>query len=199
MDAQKYEIIFGQYGLNEGPRDMLSFCRYLKARGFHPKSVTVDGNPHLIKVLRTLWPEIIIQRCLVHIQRQGLSWCRRNPKSTAAKHLRKIFLLVNKIHRPLELPSFLEKVRSWEARYGKTLAPLPERGWVLSDLKRARSMLLHALPDMFHYLEDPQIPKSTNGLEGYFARLRQRYRQHRGLAKKHRNLYFQWYFYLCKK
>lgn len=199
MDARKNEMVWGQYGLNEGPRDMRAFCQHLQNRGFNPKSVTVDGNPHLIKVLRTLWPDIIIQRCLVHIQRQGLSWCRQNPRSTAAKHLRKIFLLVNKISTLTELKLFREKIQCWEERYGKALALMPERGWVFSDLKRARSMLLRALPDMFHYLEDPLIPKSTNGLEGYFSRLRQRYRQHRGLAKEHRNAYFQWYFYLCKR
>jgi len=39
-------------------------------------------------------------------------------------------------------------------------------GYVFSDIKRARSMLLRALPDMFHYLDNPLIPTSTNGLEG---------------------------------
>lgn len=199
MDAQKYEIVFGQCGINEGPRDLRVFCRHLQERGFNPKSATVDGNPHLIKMLQHWWPEIIIQRCLVHIQRQGLSWCRRNPKSTAGKRLRQVFLLVNKISTPRELTFFVEKVKAWEERYGKAIALKPERGWVFSDLKRARSMLLHALPNMFHYLEDVQIPKSTNGLEGYFARLRQRYRQHRGLAKERRHSYFQWYLYWCKR
>jgi hypothetical protein len=70
---------------------------------------------------------------------------------------------------------------------------------VFSDLKRARSMLLAALPDMFRYLDDPMIATSTNALEGYFARLKQRYRQHRGLASHHRNAYFRWYLNLCPR
>jgi hypothetical protein len=60
-------------------------------------------------------------------------------------------------------------------------------------------MLIAALPDMFHYLGDHRIPTSTNALEGYFARLKQRYRQHRGLAAQHREAYFTWYFYLCPR
>ena len=80
-----------------------------------------------------------------------------------------------------------------------SIASSPETGWVFSDLKRARSMLLSALPNMFHYLDDLNIPKSTNALEGYFARLKQKYRQHRGLVKRHRNSYFEWYLHLCPR
>ena len=57
----------------------------------------------------------------------------------------------------------------------------PGKGKVFSDLKRARSMLVKAVPNMFHYLDDANIPKTTNALEGYYSRLKQRYRQHRGL------------------
>src|SRR3989337_4239062 len=71
----------------------------------------------------------------------------------------------------------------------------PERGRVFSDIKRAGSMLLKALPDMFHYLDNPKIPATTNGLEGYFSRLKAHYRQHRGLHPSKRANYFSWYFY----
>jgi hypothetical protein len=94
---------------------------------------------------------------------------------------------------------FTAELRHWECRHGTHIARSPEKGWVFSDLKRARSMLLSALPDMFHYLDDPSIPKSTNALEGYFARLKQRYRQHRGLARHHRDAYFRWFLQLSPR
>ena len=53
---------------------------------------------------------------------------------------------------------------------------------IFSGTKRARSMLLHVLPDLFHCLDDPHISTTTNGLEGYFSRLKSHYRQHRGLS-----------------
>jgi hypothetical protein len=71
----------------------------------------------------------------------------------------------------------------------------PERGRVFSDIKRARSMLIKALPDMFHYLNNPDISFTTNGLESYFSRLKSHYRQHRGLRKKKLDNYFKWYLY----
>jgi hypothetical protein len=94
---------------------------------------------------------------------------------------------------------FIDRFNAWEERYGTRIALHPETGWVFSDLKRARSMVWAALPDMFRYLEDPSIPTSTNALEGYFARLKQRYRQHHGLGRRHRDAYIQWYLRLCPR
>ena len=199
MDAKQNRLVYGSYGISEGPIDLRRLCLYLKQRGLLPKSATVDGNPHMIKTLQFLWPEIIIQRCLVHIQRQGLSWYGHFPKRTDAKRLRELFLQVMAIHSPTAQDRFLAQVDSWEQTYGVRIATSPESGWVFSDLKRARSMLLAALPNMFHYLDDPSIPTSTNRLEGYFSRLKQKYRQHRGLSKQNRYAYFQWYLHLCQR
>jgi transposase-like protein len=172
-----------------------SYFRQLKSRGLHPESLTVDGNPEVIIALRNLWPEAVIQRCLVHIQRQGLSWCRACPKTSYARKLRAIFLGVTSITTQESRDAFVKDVMDWERQYGYWLDHQPERGRVFSDIKRARSMLLRALPDMFHYIDDPRIPSSTNGLESYFSRLKSHYRQHRGLSKEKRCNYFNWYIY----
>jgi hypothetical protein len=199
MDADSFSVLYGALDISEVPSDLLPFCVSLSQRGLDPKSATVNGNPHLLKILCVLWPELIIQRCLVHIQRQGLRWCRINPKRTEAKHLRELFLQVMSIHTEADRDRFLTQVNEWEQKYGPQIASSPESGWVFSDLKRARNMLLSALPDMFHYLYDSNIPKSTNPLEGYFARLKQKYYQHRGLVKTHRDAYLKWYLQLCPR
>jgi len=200
MDGTSYTVIDGQYGIKENSIPQLkTFFEPLIIRGLYPKSATVDGNPQVIRVMRSLWPEIKIQRCLVHIQRQGLMWCRHRPKRTDARHLRKILLKVTYIKTKKERDNFLSAVEAWEHRYGSSLASAPERGRVFSDIKRARSMIINAIPDMFHYLDDLNIPSTTNGLEGYFSRLKMKYRQHRGLTKQKRSAYFKWYFHLCKR
>lgn len=199
MEAKACSIIYGASEMAEGPGHLYPFCSHLKQHGLLPHSATVDGNLHLMRILRMLWPGILIQRCLVHVQRQGLMWCRRYPKRTDAKHLRGLFLKVMSIHTPADRDYFISELRNWESRYGTDIARSPERGPIFSDLKRARSMLLAALPDMFRYIDDPSIPRSTNALEGYFARLKHRYRQHRGLARHHRDAYFRWYLRLCPR
>lgn len=149
MDAQHFSVIHAAPDMAEGPAHLDPFCSALAQRGLVPHSATVDGNPHLMRILRRVWPKILIQRCLVHIQRQGLSWCRRHPTRTDAKHLRVLFLQVMSIRTVSDRDRFLAQVRAWECRYGRYIARSKETGWVFSDLKRARSMLLAALPDMF--------------------------------------------------
>lgn len=197
MDGITNTVITGTHGIRENSVPQLSaFFVPLKERSLSPLSCTVDGNPQVIKVLKQLWPDIIIQRCLVHIQRQGLMWCRRFPKRTDAKHLRDIFLQATNIYTKRDRDLFLENVAYWEDRYGQHIATQLERGRVFSDIKRARSMLMNALSNMFHYLDNPQISATTNGLEGYFSRLKTHYPQHRGLHPSKRTNYFAWYFHL---
>lgn len=197
MEAQSNTIISGTYGVNENSKaDLKAFFVPLKRRGLSPLSCTTDGNPQVIQMLRSLWPKITIQRCLVHVQRQGLSWCRRFPRRADAKTLRAIFRDVMNIATKDGRDLFLARVAAWESVYGRAIATRRERGRVFSDIKRARSMLLKALPDMFHYLDDRRIPASTNGLEGYFSRLKGHYRHHRGLNPEKRYSYFSWYFKL---
>jgi len=200
MDAQTRMIVAGQYGVSERSEPQLrEFLERVIPVGLCPSSFTVDGNPKTIKVIRKLWPDVVVQRCLVHIQRQGLSWCRTSPNTAYARQLRKIFLQVTKIRTLADRDTFLSAVIDWESKYGSRISVRRETGYVFSDIKRARSMLLRALPDMFHYLDTPLIPISTNGLEGYFSRLKSRYRQHRGLRKEKRDDYFRWYFHLVPK
>jgi hypothetical protein len=123
----------------------------------------------------------------------------RYPKTANAGKLREIFLKVTRIRTKEERDEFLELIIQWEQRYGQYIDKQPEKGRVFSDIKRARSMLLKARPDMFHYLDDPDISFTTNGLESYFSRLKSHYRQHRGLRKKKLNNYFNWYFYYKPK
>ncbi len=200
MDGQTHTLVRGQYDVRENSEpELRAFFEPMLCQGVRPRSFTVDGNRLVIRVLRMLWPDAVIQRCLVHIQRQGLSWCRLSPKTAHARQLRQIFLQVTGIATPADKKVFLNLVANWESRYGTEIAARKEIGRVFSDIKRARSMLLRALPDMFHYLDDPNISTTTNGLEGYFSRLKSHHRQHRGLRPYRRSNYFAWYFHFTPR
>jgi transposase-like protein len=198
IDGITHDVIAGIYGLQEGERAMIDVCRNLKQRGLDPFSATIDGNPHLQTMLRTVWPQVIIQRCLVHIQFQGQRWCRAHPKTPEGRELRELFTQVTRVSTRPEQDRFLRQLNEWERRYGPQVEHASPRAWVARDLRAARSMLTKALPNMFHYLEYPGIPTTTNAAEGYFGRLKHRYAQHRGLAPDRRQAYFQWHFHLCR-
>ncbi len=200
MDSSQNRVISWKYGVSENSeKQLLKFFKPLIDKRLNPKSCTVDGNPQAIKVIRQLWPGIVIQRCLVHIQRQGLMWCRRYPRTAGARKLRDIFLRVTHIQTLEERDEFFESVRQWDQEYGQYIKIRPEKGRVFSDIKRARSMLIKALPEMFHYLDDHNISFSTNGLESYFSRLKNHYRQHRGMPEKKLDGYFNWYLFYKPK
>lgn len=200
MNASNHTIVAGNYPVRENSLLQLkTFLFSLKERNLSLKTVTVDGNPQAVKAFREIWPNITVQRCLVHIQRQGLMWCRAKPNMKLAYELRMLFLRVTYIRTHEEKDMFIHDLMQWEEQYGEMVSQFPSSHKVLSDITRARSMILNALPDMFHYLDDNCIPFSTNGLEGYFSRLKHHYRNHRGLTKNKRTKYFQWYMFLKPK
>jgi transposase-like protein len=198
MDGVTHRLVAGSFGIKEGQKDLVPFYQHLKQAGIRPKSATVDGNPQQTRYIKLVWPSIILQRCRVHVHRQGLRWCRSQPKRTDAKHLRQLFLRLVAVATSREKKRFVHDVAVWEHQYGHRIQTdrAKSKGWVLSDLALARLMLLHAIPDLFHFINDKRIPSSTNALEGYFGHIKQRYRQHAGLSRMHRRAYFQWYFTL---
>jgi hypothetical protein len=199
LNAETNKLVYGSYDFKENSfKALLDLFQGLKTAGVSPRSCTVDGLPAVISALAYVWPDIIIQRCLFHIQRQGLKWCRSYPKTVEAKKLRSLFLSIINIETLEQKNKFLLLVKKWEDTYGCKIKDRPERGRVFSDLKRARSMLLNALPNAFHYLQDTKIAKTTNLAEGYFSFMKTRYRDHRGLSPLKRKAFFNWFFYLKK-
>lgn len=199
LDAHTHTVIAYAYNIVEGGKELSEFYHRLANTGLQPKYATIDGNTQQSKYLKQVWPGIIIQRCIVHVQRQGLSWCRLHPKRTDAKHLRVLFADLSTIKTNTDVQQYVYRVEQWENQFGATIHSTPNYGYVFSDLKRARTMLLNALPNLFHFIQTPDVVSSTNALEGYFSRLKGHYRRHRGISEPHRQNYFLWYFYLVPK
>lgn len=62
-------------------------------------------------------------------------------------------------------------------------------------VRRAFVTINRALPNMFHYLDNPSIPKSTNSIESYFGHLKNHLDIHFGLAKGNRIKFMKWYIH----
>jgi hypothetical protein len=60
--------------------------------------------------------------------------------------------------------------------------------------------LIHkALQYLLRYLNDPEIPSSTNRIEGFFGHLKDKLRLHRGLSKQAKKSFIKWYLYFTNK
>ncbi|MEK7566568.1 MAG: transposase [Patescibacteria group bacterium] len=192
-------VIANSYGVKENYHMAKTMFGELKASGCLPVAITLDGNTQVIRAVREVWPNIIVQRCLYHILRQGASWLRRFPKDHAAKELRKIVLTVTAITDNSARDVFLNQLNEWEHTYGAYVQTLDSRHKIYGDLQRTRSLLWHALPDMFHYLRDAGIAPTSNKQEGLFSAAKILFRNHRGVKKENRRSYFNWYFHLKNK
>ena len=170
----------------------------LKATGLNIVSITSDGDRSLITAINEVFPGIKHQRCVIHVQRMGLAYLTRNPKYPAGKDLKKIVLDLHKVSGHGGRIEWINRYRNWEAKYHDFLS---ERTDFFSDkrlykhygIRQVRTLINNTLPHLFHYLDDPKIPKSTNGLECRFSYLKNNLRIHRGLSKEHRKSLLLWY------
>ena len=55
------------------------------------------------------------------------------------------------------------------------------------------TLLNNAMPNMFHYLMDPNIHSTTNALEGWHSQIKRAYRQHAGLSQRHKIQFLKWF------
>ena len=62
-------------------------------------------------------------------------------------------------------------------------------------VRRAYVHIKKALPDMFHFLDNPRVSKTTNALESFFGHLKENVTLHRGMSYKHYQNYVKWYLY----
>ena len=195
MDALSQKVIFNAYAGKESYYTVEPLLKSLKGRGLNPPYLTMDGHLQVMRAFRELWPEIKIQRCLCHIQREGLRWLRTFPKTQAGRELRALLMKLCEIRSFKERDIFLGIYSQWLGTYRAFVKSLPRTTVAFKDLKRTVALIQNALHDMFRYLSDPRIPATANLLESFYSRLKADFRRHRGLSEAHKQSYLRWYCY----
>jgi len=170
--------------------------------GVHIESITTDGHKSILKAIKKSLPDVIVQRCLVHIQRMCLLWLTRFPKHDAGMELRRLVLLLLQIETENDRIYWAKELEQWYQRHKnylqeKSYNEKTGRYWYTHKLlRRSYFTIKRALPNMFHYLSNPKIPHTTNGIEGFFSHLKNHLDLHRGLTLEHRINFVKWYVYL---
>lgn len=173
--------------------------------GVQIESVTTDGHKSILKAIKKSMPDVITQRCLVHIQRMCLIWLTRFPKHPAGIELRRHVLLLMKIKSHNDRIYWTQELEKWYQCHKdylkeRTYSNESGRYWYTHKLlRRSYTTMKRALPNMFHYLNNPRIPRTTNGIEGFFSHLKNHLDLHRGLTLEHRINFIKWYVYLSNE
>ncbi len=193
--TQLYRLSDGEWyeELKEDLQNLLSL-------GVQLESITCDGHKALLKAIGKVCKEVIVQRCVVHIQRMCRIWLTSRPKSLAAIELR---IIVNGLHiikDRRQWGHWVVNLHNWHQQHKEYLNEktfhAEGRYWYKHKLlRRSFSVIRKALPNMFHYLDNPRIPKSTNSLESFFGHLKNHITIHRGLSKSNRRYFIQWYLF----
>lgn len=180
----------------------LPFLSVMAERGICPDFIVCDGQRGLLKAIHAIWPAACVQRCAIHVVRQSLAWLTRNPKTVAGKELR---LLVKGIMSIRTRRQKRRWIRSFERWCGRHRAFLKERSdgpdgrwwYTHRKLRGVRSLVANATPDLFRFVSDPSVPRTSNHVEGGMnSRLKELFRAHRGLSVPKKLVLASWYLHV---
>lgn len=155
--------------------------------------------------MKNLWPEVKIQRCLVHIQRNVRTHLTLNPRLAAGKSLRQLSLKLTRIRTQEAAAAWSAAFAAWHAEHQDLLnertyagdwAGLQPQGlqrartwWYTHELlRKAYESMNRALRrgHLFTYLDHDferlEISVTTNMIEGAInSGIRAMIRNHRGM------------------
>lgn len=129
----------------------------------------------------------------------ALIYITQRPKTLAGLDLRAIALKINRVETHKQHYLWQKEFYSWCNQYYFFLKQksysFEKRNWWYTHkyLRKIRRLIINALPDMWHYLDNKNISKDTNGLEGRWNSLKDHFLNHRGLSKNKREAYLLWY------
>jgi AraC-like DNA-binding protein len=173
----------------------------LKKLGVSVYSITCDGHKSILKAIKKAYPGVIVQRCIVHIKRQVKNQLSAGPKTIQGALLLQLSKQITRIKTQEECGLWLLAFKQWcdeHEVYVKQVSYNLEskRYWYThKNLHAAYSLLINAIPNMFHYLNDNEIPATTNRLENYFGHLKDKLTLHRGLRIQAKRNFIKWYLH----
>ena len=168
-----------------------------------PCAVVCDGQKGLEKAVFERWPDVLLQRCTVHVERQALIWLTKHPKTDAGRELRSLVLLLSKIQDRRKAGAWIRAFESWCTRWRDFLAERtphphhPRRWWYTHrKLRAVRSLLKNSASHLFTGTLLPGVPRTTNHVEGGInSRLKDLFRIHRGISVQKKIALAAWYLY----
>jgi hypothetical protein len=160
-----------------------------------PLALVVDGKAGSIKAAKARWPKIIIQRCQFHVIHYVSLLLTKHPETSAAKSFKSLVGKIIQIKTTDDWKSWVRLLRDWYLFYGSFLQEktYQEQAFTLTGRRKwhythghlhaAFSHVKNAFPYLFQYLKYPQIPNTSNSIEGGInSYLQRKLDIHRGLT-----------------
>lgn len=178
------------------------FLRQLSLAYTEPSVVICDGQRGLLRAIREVWPRVKIQRCLIHVIRQASVWLTQHPKSRAGEQLLALVNQLSSIRTKRQKRRWIRAFFAWTRKHEsflkeRTYGPNNRWWYTHRKLRGTQSLIQNAIPDLFHFVRDPSIPRTSNHVEGGInARLKELLRCHRGMNLTKKLALVSWYLAL---
>ena len=201
-DNDRREPVSWMPTVRECHESWFKFLMDLMWSGVEPSVVVCDGQRCLLKAIDEVWPKAKVQRCLVHVIRQTSNWLTQNPKTRAAQELLVLVRQLSAIRTKRQKRRWIRSFRYWDRKHERFLKERTSassgRWWYTHRILRGtRSSLRNAIPDLFRFVNDPSIPRTSNHVEGGLnARLKELFRCHRGFNPTKKLALASWYLAL---
>jgi hypothetical protein len=187
-------VLYKQYVRYETNALYLSGISEITRRGITVQGIVCDGRQGLFG----LFDDIPIQMCQFHQIQIVLRYLTRKPKAQAAIELKKVTLQLTKQTQA----EFVNDLNNWHLRWSDYLNERnrsPSTGKTYYTHKRLRSAYLSMkrhLPYLFTYQEQKELmmPNTTNALDGQFADLKNKLRNHNGLSRERKIKFIDGFF-----
>jgi hypothetical protein len=180
-DSITGQILFKQYVKQETNKLYLLGIEEITRRGIKIQAIICDGRKGLLQLLKG----IPIQMCNFHQVAIIRRYLTKKPKMQASKELWGHTLLLVRTDRE----SFEGGLQAWHDKWEgflnerKTDAKGKNR-YVHKKLRSAYRSLKTNLPWLFTWYDNMEltIPNTTNAIDGHFADLKNKLRNHNGLS-----------------
>ena len=180
-DAYSGKNLYKQYVKNETNSLYESGLSFLLEAGLDIKAIVCDGR----KGLLCLFPNIPKQMCQFHQVAIITRYLTRKPKLQAAKELREHVLLLSKTDRESFEGGLTTWHTKWESFLNERSKDKEEKShYTHRKLRSAYRSLKTNLPWLFTWYDNYElnIPNTTNAIDGHFADLKNKLRNHNGLS-----------------
>lgn len=181
-DALSKENLLKYYVKTETNALYLEGINTLRSKGFEILAIVCDGR----KGLFSLFNGIPVQMCQFHQTAIIRRYLTKSPKLEASKELMKVINLMKETDKESFIGSLELWYRKWGKFYNERTINLETKKstYTHKKLRSAYRSLINNLPWLFTWYDyyELKIPNTTNAIDGHFADLKNKLRNHNGLS-----------------
>lgn len=182
-DAYSGKNLYKNYVKTETNHCYAQGIKTLLQRGFIVRAIVCDGRRGLLQ----LFPNVPVQMCNFHQVAIVRRYLTKKPKMQASKELWALTLMLSRTDKE----SFEGGLAAWYVKWENFLNErrLDDKGkkrYVHRKLRSAHRSLKTNLTWLFTWYDHFEIgiPNTTNAIDGHFADLKNKLRNHNGLSVK---------------